>query len=238
MSVAEGVAPILPPLLEAREAPAGGTLIERAAAMAASGEAGAGTLLYRHGADRWSVALVLEPEVGERAAAAMLPLAQVVLIEALAGLAPAGTEVAARWTGAVLVNGATCGGASGIMAPGSEPAWLVASLGMPLIGRGDPGHHPDRTALHDEIGPLDPVALTEAVARHWLLWLNRWEVDGLPPLARAWTQVAADMEGTVELRRDDPVRGRFLGLDDEGGALVATDDGTVAVPLIELWSRP
>ena len=231
-------APTLPPLLTGREAPSGGTVMARAVEAARSGEAGAGTLIYRHRPDRWSVALVLEPDVDAVRSAAMLPLAQLALVEALAQLAPAGTEVRARWTGAILVNGGACGGASGTMAAGAEPGWLVAALDMPLMQRGDPGENPDRTALHDEIGPVEANELTETVARHWLLWLHRWEADGLAPLARAWSQVAADMGGPIEARRGTgTVRGRFLGLDDEMGALVATDGDTVALPLIDLWAR-
>lgn len=200
-------------------------------------------MLYRHRPERWSLALVLEPEVGATRSAAMLPLAQVALVEALAGLAPAGTEVRARWTGEIVVNGAGCGAVSGIMADAATdgvPDWLVLALAVPLTARGDPGDSPDRTALRDEVGPVDPVELTEAVARHALAWLHRWEADGLVALARAWMQVAADVGAPIEAR-GGAVRGRFLGLDDEGGALVATEGGTgtgtVALPLLDLWSR-
>ena len=260
MSVTERPpAPLLPPLLEGRPAPRGGTVLERAARAAAAGEAGAGTLLWRHDAGRWSVALVLEPEVGPARAAAMLPLAQLALAEALAMLAPAGTQVALRWTGEVLVNGAACGRAEGVMAAttdgrrtegrraegrraeerrategGGVPAWLAVALVVPLAGSGEPGHDPGRTTLHEEIGPVDPVEMTETVGRHWLAWLNRWEEEGLAPVARAWGAMAADLGAPVEAGGR---RGRFLGLDDEGGALLATDEGTAALPLLDLWRR-
>ena len=227
-------APLVPPLLAARPAPAGGTVLERAAALAGRGDAEAGALLYRHAPDRWALAMVLEPEVGPAAAAAMLPLAQLALAEALGEIAPSGTDVALRWTGEVLVNRGVCGRADGIMAAGNEPAWLAVGPLLRLALAGEPGHDPGRTALVEEIGPVDPVALTEATARCWLRWLHRWEADGFAPLARAWLEMAADRGERIEA---PGASGTFVGLDDEGGALIAGESETVALPLLSLWRR-
>ena len=227
-------APLLPPLLDARPAPPGGGVLDRAAAMAAGGEAEAGTLLYRHAPDRWSLALVLEPEVGPVAAAAMLPLAQLALGEGLGEIAPSGTDVALRWTGEVLVNRGVCGRVEGIMPAGDAPSWLAVGPTLRLALAGEPGHDPSRTALREEIGPIDPVALTEATGRCWLRWLHRWESDGLAPVARAWLEMAADRGERVEA---PGASGTFVGLDDEGGALIAGVGDTTALPLLTLWRR-
>lgn len=231
---ATGGHPLVPPLMEARPAPAGGPVLLRAAEAAAAGAADAGTLFYRHLPDRWALALVLEPEVGSSAAAAMLPLAQLAVGEALGELAPSGTDVALRWTGEVLVNRGVCGRVEGVMANGEAPAWLAVGPALRLGLQGEPGHDPQRTALTEEIGPVDPVALTEATARCWLRWLHRWDADGFAPVARAWLEMATDRGQRIEA---PGASGTFVGLDDEGGALIAADGGTLALPLPSLWAR-
>ena len=168
----------------------------------------------------------------------MLPLAQVAVGEALAALAPPETDVAHRWDGAILINGAVVGTVRGRMPPGTDgdvPAWLAIGVRLALPPDGvDPGRHPDRSTLTDELGPLEANDLIEAVARHWTMWLYRWETEGWASVAREWDGRSAP-DQRIPTDAGDAM---LLGLDEGGNAVVSSAHGARIVPLSLRWMGP
>ena len=229
----------MPPLLNAIRAPKGGTVLDRAREGAATRAFEAGTFLYRLD-DRLAFALVLEPEVGPSRAAAMHLLAQLAFAEAILSVAPPETSIDLAWTGDILLNGARVAVTEGAMGEpdAGVPSWLAIATTASLEAREDGGRTPDRTTLRAELGPdLDVLDLIEAAARQWTLWLYRWDAEGLAPLARQWTTHAPT--GTVVEARNENgelVKGAFLGLDENGNALIDSGGTTQVLPLLALWT--
>ena len=214
----------LPPLLEAVPCPRGGDLLGRAAEGASEGRYEAGAFVYRVTDRRIAFALVLEPTVGRAEAAAMRLLAQLAATEALAHEAPPETEVRHDWRGTISINGADAGEAVGVMGPGEPSDWLAVGATLRADARLEPGIDPGRTSLAEEFGPVDATAILNAIGRQLTLWLHRWEGEGFAPIARAW--LSRQVEG-----------GRAVSLDDEGNALVRSDDGVRQLPLLGQWKQ-
>ena len=227
----------LPPMMTHVPAPKGGAVLDRAAREAAGNRAGAGDMFTRIDS-RIAMALVLEPDVSRETSHQMLLVAQVAAGEAIAALAPPETEVTHRWDGALVVNGATVGSVGGRCAANDRgsPEWLAVGVRLDCEPRErDPGHDPGRSALVDELGPLDATEIAEAIARHWMAWLHDWESAGWPAVARAWDGRAMPGQSIALPGGRD---GALLGLDEGGSALVRGANGTVVVPLASLWDGP
>lgn len=230
----ETAGPDLPPRLSQEPA-------ERPFAVAAA-RARAGTdpglIVHRIRPDSLSAALVLAPEVPLRQAMAMVIAAGNALADAFGALAP--SEVAAQfdWPGTFLVNGARCGGlraAASTRDAQAEPNWLVIGLDVPFFAAADaePGHDPDRTTLWDEgCAELAPMRLLESWSRHLLVWINTWEDEGTARLLPDWTGRAPAIGRNVSFTLAGQARnGQFLDLDEDGGMLLKTADGTDLLPL-------
>ncbi|SLN72726.1 hypothetical protein ROJ8625_03873 [Roseivivax jejudonensis] len=225
--------PAFPPLLDGR-AVAGDPFA--AARDAARVGADPGLVLFDPSAEDMDVALLLAPEVPLEEAAAMLPLAGVALQNALGALGPSELPVHLDWDGTVRVNGGRCGrvrAAIPATRPGAVPDWLVIGAALRVRPRSDDGGAtPEDTALHAEgCGDIAPLDLVETWARHALLWIHRWEEEGIAPLHRDWTALAHGLGGPI---RAGGHEGTFLGLDERLGCLVKTGSGTRLVPLTTL----
>ena len=217
--------PILPPLYRGAALDAAGDAFLEAQARARAG-AGAGTLLWSARDDRFDCAVVLEPE---RPLAESLPVHYVALLgfgDALGALLPPAVDVTFDWPDRIAVNGGTVGGVR-LAVPDAEaaatPDWMVVGAGAALADDptdDEPGRNPGRTTLGTEGGAgIAPVDLVEAFARHFLVWLNRWQDDGFGPVRQAWLKRAAGSGG------------RVAGLDDSGGLLLIEDGGTRTLDL-------
>ena len=220
-------------MMTAVPAPPGGTVLERAARGAREGRHRAGALLHRATGERLALALVLEPEVPREACASMLLVAQIAASEALALVGPPETETAHRWGGELLVNGAHCGMVEGALPAANEadapPDWLAVAVTLARAARDDPGLEADTTSLDEELGAHEPDALIETIARHWMLWLHRWDTEGFAPVAREWEKRSADRAATH-------AGGAYLGLSDVGDLLLAGEGGAaVAASLLDRW---
>ncbi len=227
-------APAFPPLMQGHAVDAGIDPFEKACAMAALG-CDAGTIVYNIGADRLAAALIMAPEVPLEQAMAMLPTCGVGFQNALGAIAPPEVAVHLEWAGGLRVNGASCGRLrvmAGTDRPDALPGWLVVGLDLPLILAGTaPGDAPDRTALYEEgCADIDPTGLLEGWARHTLVWITRWEdADGPRALHAEWRGLAHGMGETITLQGQT---GTFMGVDENFGMLLRTEDGdTRLVPL-------
>ncbi|WP_259993693.1 DUF4444 domain-containing protein [Sulfitobacter sp. S190] len=77
--------------------------------------------------------------------------------------------------------------------------------------------------------------LTEAYVRHTLNWLNRWEDEGAKPVHDEWRGLA---HGVGEQASQGGKTGTFMGIDEDFGMLLRTQEGTTLVPLTTLLEDP
>ncbi|WP_265518315.1 biotin/lipoate--protein ligase family protein [Nitratireductor luteus] len=239
MSVAS---PQFPPVFKDLAVVDGQEPMAAAIAAAAGAESGAGDLFWSTDTNRAAAAFVLEPEVPLSTAIQMAPVLMVAIGDALGAIGPPALAITFRWPFAVLANGGVVGCVSvavpGGMAPSLVPDKLIVGFNLALespTGEGDPGLHPDSTALHEEgCGELDRTVLIEAVARHFLAWIDTWLQDGFPPVHQSWLSRAQDLESPVNLALPGGKQaGTMMGLDEHGSLLLKAHRSTHAVPLVD-----
>lgn len=224
-----------PPLMEGLQVDGAIDPFQKACASAALGCDG-GTVVYNLGSSDLRAAIVFAPEVPLADAIAMLPLCGVGFQNALGALAPPEVAVHLEWSGAIRINGARCGTlrvAASTDDPAAEPAWLVVGLELALWPRSDnPGDTPDETALYAEgCADVDAVQLLESFARHTLVWINKWDGDGVAPIHTDWRGMA---HGIGEETTQNGLTGTFLGVDERFGMLLRHDGGTDLIPMTDL----
>ena len=223
--------PLFPPLLSGREVRGEADPLAVAAREAAGG-ADPGLVAFAEPGDRLRLAIALAPEVPLDRAVQMGHALMIAAGDSVGALVPPEIAVQYRWPTTLLINGAVAGrirlAASG-RDPAAVPEWLVVGLDLALsMDRGDaePGERPEETALYEEgSGAIPPSRLLESMSRHFLSWLHRWEEDGFRPLHDAW-RARAEPGMTV-------AGGTFLGLDEDGRALLKDTAGTRAESLSE-----
>jgi BirA family transcriptional regulator, biotin operon repressor / biotin---[acetyl-CoA-carboxylase] ligase len=235
-------APEFPPAFAGSAVAPGQTSFEAAAAGAAGGGLGAGDLCWSLRTDRAEAAFVLEPEVALNTAAQMLPVLMVAIGDALGAIGPPNLAITYRWPDKILANGALVGqirmAVPAECGPDDVPDHLVTGFELNLTGAdGDhePGHDLRETFLHEEgCGDLDRTIVIEAVARHFLSWIDGWQQDGFFAAHQSWLSRAHDNEQVVEIELGGrTVSGTMLGLDETGGLLVKTGKGARVLPLHE-----
>ncbi len=232
------MAPQFPPLMSGLNAAGHDPFL--AACQSARDGVDAGLILYDLSGDL-RAALVCAPEVPLAEAMAMLPLCGVGLQNALGALAPPEVPVHLDWNGTIRVNGGRCGAlrvASATQDPEAIPDWLVVGFSLRFEPTSeDQGTAPDETALYGEgCGDLSPHDLLESWARHTLTWIHRWEEEGLPPLHREWSGLLHGLGAPVI---QGAQKGIFLGIDENLGMLLKSDDTTHLIPLTTLLeTRP
>lgn len=229
------IAPSFPPLMEGLEAARGEDPFALACARAQEG-CDAGLITHAITADTLSAALVLAPEVPLGKAMVMLPTLGIGLQNALGVLAPPEVAVLLSWDGYILVNGARCGRfrvAASEGEPTEPPGWLVVGFTLQLIPQDPetPGLTPDQTSLYDEgCSEVLPPLLLEAWARHSLLWINRWDDEGVKPLHAEWEGLVVKLGDAVDftLPGGERVQGTFIGVDEDFGMLLRPQSDTGA----------
>jgi biotin-(acetyl-CoA carboxylase) ligase len=180
-------------------------------------ESGAGTLVYVGRFDLAEFAVVLEPHEPLRSARRAFYAGMVALTDALRAYAPPNKEVAIEWPDAVRIDGGLVGGGRlGWPSSANEdepPAWLVFGAMIRTVAMTDeePGVHPLGSALDQEgFGEAAAVQVTESFARHLMLAVDRWLVDGFETVGREYlgrlprerqTLLRIDDNGDLLLRR-------------------------------------
>lgn len=188
----------------------------------------AGTIVHNLGGHDLRAAFVFAPEVPLTRAMAMLPACGIGFQNALGAVAPPEVGVHLDWDGGIRLNGAICGRLTPYASatdPDAVPDWLIIGLQLQLWpASDDPGETPDETALFAEgCADVDPVHLLESWARHTLVWINRWDDDGVKPLH-------AELEGLMHGLKE----GAFIGLDEDFGQLRRDGETTTLIPLTSL----
>jgi hypothetical protein len=170
---------------------------------------GAGTLVYVGRFDLAEFAVVLEPNEPLRTARRAFHAGMVALTDALRAYAPPNKEVAIDWPDAVRIDGGLVGGGRlGWPASTKEdepPPWLVFGAMIRTVAMTDeePGVHPLGSALEQEgFGEAGAAQVTESFARHLMLAINTWQVDGFGGVAREYIN-RLSFERLVSRRIDD-----------------------------------
>src|SRR5882757_5766290 len=156
-------------------------------------EAGAGTLVWVRRYDLVEFAVVLEPDEPLRTARRAFYAGMVALTDALRAYAPPNKTVTIDWPDAIRVDGGLVGGGRlGWPASAKEdepPPWLVfgAMIRTVSMTGEEPGVHPLGSALEQEgFGEPGAVQVTESFARHLMLTIDTWQVDGFGGVAREY----------------------------------------------------
>lgn len=185
-------------------------------------ESGAGTLVYVGRFDLAEFAVVLEPFEPLRSARRAFYAGMVALTDALRAYAPPSKPITIDWPDAVRIDGGLVGGgrmgwpfAADEDAP---PRWLVfaAMIRTVAMNEDEPGVHPLASALDQEgFGEAGAAQITESFARHLMLALDGWRVDGFDSVARDYLARMPRERQTVQ-RIDDcgDLLTRRLGTDE------------------------
>lgn len=239
--------PTFPPLLKGHDVLPGDSAFEKACQSAASGELGAGDIVWSRDTARIEAAIVLEPEVGMETAVQMLPLVLVALGDCLGSITPPQVGVSFIWPDIVCVNGARAGqiraAAETTDSEDVVPGWMVMGLELDHERQPDdpePGETPDRTWLSEEGGgELTRSEIIESYSRHFLTWINMWNDDGFRPVHDSWMFRAEQRDQDITIAyRDEVLSGAFMGLDDSGNLLLKVPDGeTRALLLADFFER-
>jgi biotin-(acetyl-CoA carboxylase) ligase len=227
-----------PPLYRLTTLGADADVAAEARRMAAAG-ADPATLLCAGRDDRLDCAVILHPERSAADARLSLYIAMLGLGDALGATVPAGVDVTYLWPNRIEANiGAVA--EVGIDLPAAADSGAVAEWmtvhAIVVIGalEGEGLHHGfPETSLRDEgCAEVTPAILLEAFARHFLVWVNRWQDDGFEPVRAMWLRHARYHGKTMsctELGAD--VTGVFEGIDDDGALLLGQDDATRRITL-------
>lgn len=226
-------APHFPPLFQG-VATAGADPFAVACSEARAG-CDAGVVSYDITSDTLRAAIVFAPEVPLQSALIMRVICGIGFQNALGALAPPEVSVHLEWQGNIRVNGALCGAlqlAASPQEPEHEPDWLVVGLTLALWSDSEEtGETPDETTLFNEgCGDVDAMLLLEAWVRHTLVWINRWDEDGVKPVHDEWIGLAQGIGEPVSIAGQS---GTFLGVDENFGLLLQQDDQTVIIPIIQ-----
>jgi biotin-(acetyl-CoA carboxylase) ligase len=183
-------------------------------------ESGAGTLVYVGRFDLAEFAVVLEPAEPLRTARRAFYAGMVALTDALRAYAPPSKPITIGWPDTVRIDGGLVGGGRmGWPLAADEdqpPPWLVfgAMIRTVAMSEDEPGIHPLASALDLEgFGEAGAVQVTESFARHLMLALDGWRVDG-------FDDVAGDYLARI------PREKQMLQQIDECGDLLARRIGT------------
>ena len=223
--------PSFPPLLRERPVLMPDDPLDAACQSASAGDAAAGDAFWSCSANTISLAFVLEPEVERPRVQEMLFVLMVAAADSLGSICPPELAITWDWPNAVYGNRARLGTASLVLSEAEnasgQPDWAVAALDIRLrpSDEREPGLTPDVTTLWDEgaVG-LEVVPALEALSRHFLVWINRWESDGFKPVHEAWLFRCDGYRKDVSDGQN--VIGRFSGLDEIGNLILHMESET------------
>jgi BirA family transcriptional regulator, biotin operon repressor / biotin---[acetyl-CoA-carboxylase] ligase len=165
------------------------------------------------------LSVLLRPGGPARDVAGYALLAAVALHEAALHHAP-GRALRLKWPNDLMEEGAKLAGilAEAALDNAGGIAHLVLGFGVNLA------HAPEmegRAVTH--LGPIPPEALAETLLARLRHWQNRRLTEGFAPIRAAWMAAGPTPGSLLTLRQgDNPVSGRYEGLAEDGGLLLAT----------------
>jgi BirA family biotin operon repressor/biotin-[acetyl-CoA-carboxylase] ligase len=226
--------PEFPPLLSGHAVAAAEDPFEVAIQAARSGVLAAGDLCWSKAETHARAAIVLEPECSLSKATQMVPLLMVAIGDALGAIGPPNLAFMYRWPATLLANGGEVGEVMLHVPEGvrleDTPGFLVLgfsiAMSLPADIHDAPGLARHATALFEEgCGELDRTQVVEAVARHFLSWVDAWEHDGFGAAHADFRGRMQPVDKLVVALGPVTHEGRMVGIDEDGGLLLEDADG-------------
>jgi len=228
--------PSFPPLLKGHSVAAPKSPAKRAKAMVVKGELGAGDLLWSDDLKNLNFCVVLEPEVLRARCHEILSLIMVSFGDAVGALAPPEMAITYQWPNGIQLNDASVG-VCDLQISDDEtdgiPNWLIVSIEVAIKPENimhDPGNEAWRTTLWEEgCGDITRTELLESTARHFLNWVHTWSEEGFKPIHDQWMGRICEKQKMIDCNVD----GEFIGIDENGNALIKDKDAIVSVDMIQ-----
>jgi len=214
----------------------------RARVLAGAG-ADAGTFVWRPRPERLDCAVVLQPEETVEGTLPVVLVAVLALSDAIGAVGPPAVTSDLVWPVGVRINGGLVGGISVDLEPGAGlrqvPDWAVVAAEVRIAAEGgiEGGERPDVTSLEAE-GFAGATArdIAESFARYLLVWIDRWQDQGLAPITRHWLHRATARDrDTVLLLGGELVAGAIENLDESGCLHLDTGRGRRRLSLESWW---
>lgn len=185
-------------------------------------ESGAGTLAYVGRFDLAEFAVVLEPSEPLRSARRVFYAGMVALTDALRAYAPPNKAITIDWPDAIRLDGGLVGGGRlGWASSAKEnetPRWMVFGAMIRTVGMtaGETGVHPLASALDQEgFGEAGAVQVIESFARHLMLAIDAWQVDGFESVAREFLRrLRRERQVTRRIDENGDFLTRWIGADN------------------------
>ncbi len=235
----------LPPLYRLTALGADADVAEQARQMAAAG-ADPAMLLCAAREDRLNCAVILHPDLPVDEARLGLYVAILGLGDALGAVVPPGVDVTYAWPNRIEVNIGSVA-EIGVMLPdagsaGAVADWMTVHATVVIDSlEGEGLHHGfPETSLRDEgCAEVTTVMLLEAFARHFLVWVNRWQDDGFEPVRAMWLHHSGKQGDTIAIELEgETLSGRFEGIGDDGALLLDQDGTTRRIALAAALAAP
>jgi len=184
-------------------------------------QSGAGTLVFVGRFDLVEFAVVLEPDEPLRTARRAFYAGMVALTDALRAYAPPNKTVTIDWPDAIRIDGGLVGGGRlgwpRSVKEDEPPPWLVfgAMIRTVSVTDAELGIHPLSSALEQEgFGDAGAVQVTESFARHLMLAIDAWQVDGFGSVAREYlTRLSRERQVSRRIDENGDLLTHRIGID-------------------------
>ena len=211
-----------------------------------------GTVVMADRADVADAVFILGPDRPLLDALKVFHVMMVAVNDALGSIIPPQIAVTFGWPDRIMINGALAGGLRLTLPDGigpdaaksnPVPDWMFLRITLDVLGEPTndiPGRPVERTSLmHEGCVDVAPTLIVESIARHFLSWISKWETEGFAPVIAAWDGRADGYQEKVTFKLPGGViKGRLLGLDEDGGLMVSRDGRKRHAPLRWLLQGP
>ncbi|WP_425405358.1 biotin/lipoate--protein ligase family protein [Hwanghaeella sp.] len=240
-----GQVPALPPIFTPILAGPTESPLDLALAAVDREEDATGTVVVADRADIADAAFILGPDRPLMDALKVVHVMMVSVNDALGSIIPPQIAITFGWPDRIMINGALAGGLRLTLpeeiGPDSAkadpvPDWMILRVTIDVLGEPTSdalGKPVERTSLmHEGCVDVAPTLIVESIARHFLSWVSKWETDGFDPVRNAWDGRAEGYQEKVAFKLPaGSIKGRLLGLDEDGGLMVSRDGKKRRAPL-------
>ncbi len=186
-------------------------------------------------------AVILRPTLPAAESAELAVAAALAIARAIADVVEPATELHYRWPNDLLLDS---GKAAGIWLEGAGTAesldWLVIGW---AVNTNDPpealGFDAAGVAREGRAGSVEREALLQAIARHLLAWIERWDDGEFAPLRSSWRgRLKLGEPLHLTLPDGSALDGSAEDIDEAGALTLHTDAGPRRVTLAEFFGLP
>ena len=174
------------------------------------------------------LSLVLRPDGAPARAAQLGFVAAVGLGDALAAVAGPALKLRYKWPNDLIANGKKL---AGILLESENAAsdrvdFVVVGIGVNLVSAPVDTEFPATSLASEGIAGITPLAVLEAFARDFEIWVRRWHAGGFAAVREAWLARASGLGEKVRVRLErSTLCGRFLDLDADGALVLEGPQG-------------